>query len=140
MTNRFVDGPWSFVYYDDSVNMVWHHDERVHFDSWKSVWQSAPNALDNLSGFIQPCFPVLYVTEERQPSLHYNGHEVSSGLCVIETFQANGPAVLQVWIVETSQAETHFFSGSRVQTPESLKPVRGPLVVCPVIPDSARPI
>ena len=90
-------------YRDDSVDVVGHCDKCVHGDGWETVGHFVPNLLDHLSGGVQPHLPVHHDTKQRQPPLHYNGHEIGIRLRVIVSLQAKRASVLAVWIIGTIQ-------------------------------------
>ena len=80
--------------HDDSVKVVWHHDEVIHFDGRERLGQFLPNPLDHLPGLVQPHPLAGHLTKEAQAFLPGYGYEVGPSLCVVVASQAERLAVM----------------------------------------------
>ena len=76
---------------DDAVNVIRHHNEHVHLNGGESLVKCLPHRTRHLPCIIQSHATIHNITEQTQPTMHNDGHEIRSGERIIIPRQTNRP-------------------------------------------------
>ena len=83
---------------EDTVNMVWHDDKRVHGCVGEMGRDGIPVCLHEAAQCVDPHFPTRHLAKNMFAPEGNDGEEIATRLGVIVSFQANGCAVVSLGI------------------------------------------
>ena len=78
------------VYFNNSMNMIWHYNERIQFNLWEMLWGIIPAFLHNLTSLIQLHLPIHHLTKQFLTLPCNHGDEIRTRLGVVISLQADG--------------------------------------------------
>jgi len=81
------------------VNVIGHDDECIQCHMGKMEWNVQPALFSHAADVVQPHVAIYDVTEQRHPFVGDEGDEICPWLGVIVPFQADGSAMVAVWVI-----------------------------------------
>jgi len=81
------------------VNVIGHDDECIQCHMGKMEWNVQPALFSHAADVVQPHVAIYDVTEQRHPFVGDEGDEICPWLGVIVPFQADGSAMVTVWVI-----------------------------------------
>lgn len=78
--------------------MIGHDNECTQTDIGETLSQPLPFMAGNLTSAVQPHITILDLAEQAGAAVGDNGDEISAGLGIIVSLQADGTAMVFLWI------------------------------------------